>query len=294
MVKFSVSAQELFPHNEPASSIPKGVLGYRTMYQGYNLDTYRKDQVSAGIMYGVSSKLSVFSYLTASNYHLNYIPDNFTMYIFNHKQINNEATPFAFKGIYNLVKYRFLTLDGPNKHFRMAAYGEISKINAYHFEAEPDLRGNNSGIGGGMISTLLYKKTALSATVGYTNPFAVNIREENIYMKSGNAYNANFSIGHLVFPKKYADYKELNVNVYLECINKFYQNAKLIVDELPSDPAFFNVLNAGRYSELRPSVQLIFDSNTRVDFSVGLPLSNTYRLRSYPLYFVTIQKYLFK
>ncbi|MFN6946671.1 MAG: hypothetical protein ACK4ND_17110 [Cytophagaceae bacterium] len=286
--------QELFPNTEPASTIPAGVFGKRYSFQGYNAGNQQRQWHAARLMYGVNSKLTVIGSLIASNHHLREIPPNVTTVIFNHNAVSNsELFPMAFKGGHLYAKYRFLSLDGPNRHLRMAIYGEASKTDALHFEAEPNLMGYNSGLGGGVISTFLYKKLALSTTGGFINPARIQNKTEDIRMRSGNGMLLDISAGYLLFPGKYKSYKDLNINLYGELLNRFYGSADLNINSLYKDPGFFPALQSGRYSEFRGSVQFIIHSNTRLDLSIGIPVYSTYAMKAYPLYALSIQQYLF-
>ncbi|WP_204336560.1 hypothetical protein, partial [Proteus mirabilis] len=70
-----------------------------------------------------------------------------------------------FESVRFYAKYRFLSHDAIKKHFRMAAFGEVShSVNKPTYE-ELSIEGDQSGIRYGLIATQLLHKLALSATV---------------------------------------------------------------------------------------------------------------------------------
>src|SRR5260221_1377067 len=68
------SAQELFPLNEPASSVPKGVVGIRVFSQNYKDLGANKSLEGIRVMYGLTSKLSLIMVGSISNHHNRKLP----------------------------------------------------------------------------------------------------------------------------------------------------------------------------------------------------------------------------
>ncbi len=64
-------------------------------------------------------------------------------------------------------KYRFLSNDEVQRHFRMAAFARISINNSVIDQEEINLYGFNSGVEGGIVATQLLHKIALSSSVSF-------------------------------------------------------------------------------------------------------------------------------
>ena len=62
--------------------------------------------------------------------------------------------------------------------------------------------GDNKGVGGGLISTALLNKLAVSLTAGLIKPFE-HKDASGIDLEYGNAYNYSLSCGNLIYPFKY-------------------------------------------------------------------------------------------
>ena len=70
----SISAQELFPHNDPASNIPKGVLGIRVSNEFYKeLNQTRSSQIYR-FMFGLSPRWMISQSFSFSNHHAKTLP----------------------------------------------------------------------------------------------------------------------------------------------------------------------------------------------------------------------------
>ncbi len=317
------SAQELFPNTEPASNCPKGVLTIRQINEFFteytpSHDTSRTRSMNGlMIMYGVSSKLMLTLTATASNHHgsVLYESDKFIKekdgIIDTHGVAYGNDYPYRFNGFDLKAKYKFINNDGERRHFRMAAYGEVSTCRVPHDEAEPDLMDDNAGIAGGLIATQLIKRLAISATLGCIIPYYYrqnwyqDLGEMKLYY--GNAVNYSLSFGYLLFPAKYKNYKQVNVNIYLEFLGEDYQAVKIYLSNIQNanSPIYLDpgslALQAGRYLEARPGIQFIFNSNTRIDLSLATTIPDGYGgyllghsyTRMYPAYFINFQHYFF-
>ena len=301
-------AQELFPHNEPASSIPKGVLAVRYMQKNYHDINTLRNMFAVRLMYGLTSKLSMYSSATVTNHHGKDLPAN----LVNHTHSGSNTSyntgapqrgikyPYLYSGIYLYAKYRFITRDSKNSHFRVASYAEWSNVKVAHDETEPNLMDDTKGYGGGLILTYLKNRFAVSLTSGViipgkfqgSSPDSVGPNVPTL-IEYGKAWQNNISVGYLLYPRHYKNYKQTNVNVYTEFISKAFEQAKV------TQYGFFNVpintplLEAGYYLEVHPGIQGIFNSNLRVDFSVGFPLINRSYAHFYPIFYLGIQRYFF-
>src|SRR5690606_19897813 len=71
-------AQELFILTEPASTVPKGVVGIRAFGQAYEeRGAYIRGLAALRVMYGVTPKLTVMVTASASNHHSKDLPPDF-------------------------------------------------------------------------------------------------------------------------------------------------------------------------------------------------------------------------
>lgn len=295
-----LSSQELYPHVEPASNIPKGVLGIRLFNEGYNELTQFRSQQSLRFMVGLSPKWMLTQSFNFSNHHGRTFPSDFIKSDGNignhtHGVQKGNKYPYQFESLNLNVKYRFLSIDGEKRHFRMSANIEAAGGNEAHDEAEPGLMGDNGGIGGGITATKLHGRFAISANVGGILPQKYNYHrsDSSLVVKYGKAIYYNLSLGLLCLPIKYKDYKQTNVNVYLEFIGKSYGGAEVISNGKKILISNVPALEAGNYIEIRPSVQFIFQSNFRIDLSMARPIVNRSHVRVAPVYFVTIQRYFY-
>jgi hypothetical protein len=200
---------------------------------------------------------------------------------------------YFFEAMNVNLKYRFLSRDAEHQHFRMAAYLDLSGGNEAHFEAEPNLIGDNGGAGTGIISTFLLHKFAVSVNIGGIIPTDYIESANNIRMSYGKAAFLNLSFGYLLFPTVYKNYRQTNVNLYAEFQCKTYGGARIA--DNGQEVRILNApsLQAGSYIEFRPSVQFILHSNTRIDCSISTPLYNTSWTHNDPVYFITIQQSIF-
>lgn len=299
--------QELFPHNEAASSIPKNVIGVRVFTESYNEAGTQRNMAALRLMYGLTAKLSLSASATVSNHHSHFLPTNLVTHTHQGNQTTYQTGTFQrglkydyqFNGIYAFAKYRFFTNDKQNEHFRMAAYGEASYISSAHDEAEPTLLDDTKGIGFGWIGTYLKRHFAVSLTTGIILPGSYSETAPDFFggtqfteLQYGRTLKYNLSFGYLIFPFKYKSYSETNVNVYLELMGKSYESAEVKqngIDVLPQT----ELLLKGNYLEAHPGLQFIFNSNSRLDFAVGFPVINKSFARFYPVFMVGVQHYFF-
>ena len=109
------------------------------------------------------------------------------------------------------------------------------------------MMGMNSGYEAGLVATQLIKKVALSSTVSYGHAFDNN--NYNFPDTQGNsALNYTFSVGKLMYPKKYTSFKQTNINTMLEFVGQTITE------------------NGKSYLDVVPSIQFIINSQARVDF----------------------------
>lgn len=300
-------AQELFPLTEPASNMPKGVLGIRAFDQSYREPGNAiRNMGGIRLMYGVLPQLSVYVNGTVSNHHSASLPPDFPTH--NTPQIG-VPLPYRFNGINVYAKYRFLSLDGENTHFRATAYAEYGFLNVAHDEGEPNLMDDTKGGGGGLIATWLHKRFAVSFTGGVILPSPYegvvpdplpDLPGVPARVEYGRAVNYSLSFGYLLAPSSYKSYNQTNWNVYVEFLGKSYEGANVYFDNIgtPGTPypvtgAGYQVLKSNSYVEMHPGVQAIIKSNLRLDLSVGLPVINRSYAHYYPMVSLGVQRYFY-
>lgn len=239
-VSVKAQAQELFAYTEPASNMPARSLGVRlaNMLMDEKNSSRTEYHLVPELMWGVNKRLMLHA-------------DVF---------VSNATEQLAAEGGSFYAKYRFLSTDNVHSHFRMAAYGRYSFNNSEIHQQEIDMYGHNSGWQTGFVATQLLHKVALSANLSYLN--AADNGSDNKFpsQQSRQAVNYSFSFGKLVLPKEYIDYKQTNLNVMVELLGQTLGGKD------------------GAYLDIAPSVQLIFNSQARVDIGYRHQLmSSMYR-----------------
>ncbi|MFI5160306.1 MAG: hypothetical protein ACHQHN_03470 [Sphingobacteriales bacterium] len=247
-----VFSQELYVNTEPASNMATHSVGIRLENQGYFNPEY-KNRTSLEVMFGASKYLMVHGTLYASDYY--------------------HADHFEGGSVY--AKYRFLSIDSVQSHFRGAFFAKVSAINNPLTNQEIGLEGDNSGFQTGVVFTKLMHKLALSASASYLHAFdnfggytipSINAREAASY---------TLSAGYLLLPRKYENYNQVNVNIYAELLGK-------------TNPGY-----GQSYLDVAPAVQFIFNSFIRVDFSYRTPIYNSMVRTSQNTYLVRLEYNLF-
>jgi hypothetical protein len=304
-----IHSQELFPLSEPASTMPKGVLGIRMSDETYREQPVYRNAFSGRIMYGLFSKLTVMANFTETNHH----DINFPAGLAFHTHNGSSSTfstgnfqrglsyPYLFSGIDLYAKFRFFTKDGAQSHLRMALYAEWSNVNVAHDEAEPNLLEDTKGYGGGLIITTLKNHLAVSLTTGFIIPGNYDGLSPDIYggpmvpteLTYGRALKYDLSIGYLLLPVHYTTYNDPNLNVYLEFKGMSYEEAQVVQYGVKPVPIHTPLLEAGNYMDIFPGIQTILRSNLRIDLSVGFPLYNQSYAHFYPVYMFGIQRYFY-
>ncbi len=238
LISISCGAQELFSVTEPASNRPAGSIGFR--FDHSIMDEINSSKINyhliPEIMIGVSKKLTIHGNVFFSN--------------------RNEK--FESEGGSLYAKYRFLSNDAMQRHFRMAAFARVSRNNSDIHQEEINMNGHNSGFEAGIVATQLLRKVALSSSVSILKASDNGNGNKFIYgSKNSKALNYSFSIGKLMLPKEYKDYRQTNINLMAE---------------------FLTQVNTGSgkyYMDIAPSVQMIFNSQSRVDIGYRAELSST-------------------
>lgn len=219
-----IHAQELYVFTEPASNMPAKSLGVRITNEGI---------LNAGKMNRTIPELMI----------------SFNKLFMVHAQgfFSDMEGGYRAEGASIYAKYRFLSQDNAQRHFRMAAYGRLSSSRRPTYTEDINLEGDNSGAQVGLVGTQLLHKLALSANLNYTKAFQADSRQITGMPEPDHMIGYSLSSGYLVFPVKYKNYNQPNFNVYMELLGK-------------TNP------ETGRsYLDIAPAIQLILNSRTRID-----------------------------
>ncbi|KLT64592.1 hypothetical protein [Pedobacter sp. BMA] len=220
-----VVAQELYVFTEPASNMPTKSIGVRLTNEGMFNNPDFVSRTIPEVMFGFNKNLMAHAQAFLSDMDGKYRLEGGSLY----------------------VKYRFLSIDEAQSHFRAAAFGRISTSKRPTYTRDINLEGDNSGVQGGLIFTQLLHKLALSATLGYAHAFKDSESQIAGMPRPNNMLSYSLSSGYLLFPLVYKNYKEPNFNFYFEMLGK-------------TDPS-----SGQSYLDLAPAVQLILNSRTRID-----------------------------
>lgn len=235
------SSQELYVYTEPASNMPaKSLSAKLTSKFVKGLHSNRTEsRIMPEIMLGLNKNWMVHVGATFSD-----------MY----------SSNVRWESARLYAKYRFLSNDEVHKHFRMAAFAEVShSVNAVYYD-ELSLYGDQSGVQGGLVATQLVNKLAVSASTGY---LYVTSKRPSYFPEiyPYHAFNYTASAGYLVLPFQYTSYNQLNVNLYTELLGQQSLDKKLF------------------YVDLAPAVQFIFQSNAKLNVGHRWQLnSNMHRM----------------
>lgn len=240
--------QELYVYSEPASNMPahtistklKAVIGPRA---GNSLQRYTPE-----VMFGLSKSFMLHGAASFSNM----------------------LTPgVQWEGAYLYGKYRFLSIDGIHRHFRMAAFSEIGYSQNPIAMDELSIRGENSGIDAGVIATHLVDKLAISGTASYLKVFEKEV-DKMPHPMATSAINYSLSAGYLILPVKYKSYEQLNFNIYAELLGQqTFEKETYFVDAAPAIQFIFNStskLNLGYRFQLKGNALRAAKESFQVSF----------------------------
>lgn len=252
-----VEGQELFVYTEPASTMPARSISVKLSGLFMSAQAWHDQsmqRVMPEVRFGVSRKFMLHTGLTFANMHT----DN-----------------FAWESIYSYGQYRFLSHDELHAHFRMAAFLEGSYSRAPFHNDEVNLDGDKSGIRGGIIATQLWNRMAVSASASHTQILDESRNNKSVIYTPSRIYQAmsySLSTGYLLFPAEYRDYRQTNLNLYAEFLSQQSLDRK----------AWF--------VDAAPALQLIFASNTRVNFGYRFQLGGTMQRMSRQSWQVSIER----
>lgn len=232
----TLTAQELYVFSEPASNMPAHSLSVKENWkvQKNKYTGTRDSRYTTELMFGINKNLMVHTVASFSN-----------MY----------SGGQQFEGGKLYAKYRIFSKDDLFSHLRIAAYAEGAITRKESMYDEYSFDGDKSGVGGGAIITQLLHKFAISGTTG----FKVT---SDPYGNSGfTVINYSLSAGYLLLPKTYTDYKQTNLNLYLELLGGA------------------TTRRGGRYLDIAPAAQLIFNSQAKLNLGYRFQVDgNMYRM----------------
>ena len=235
--------QELFVVTDPASNVPAGSVSIRLgqllfkekFEEGYNY--HLMPEVTWGMNKNLMFRASAF--------------------------VSNRNTELVTEGASFYSKFRFYSTDDLNSHFRLAAFGRYSFNNSDIHQEQIEIMGHNSGFETGLIATKLIKKVAISSSVSFER--AYDNKPNYVYptTQGNSATNYTLSFGKLMYPKKYTNYKQTNINLMIEFVGQ-------TINE-----------NGKSYLDVVPAIQFIINSQARVDLAYRQELVNS-MLRTAP------------
>lgn len=240
----SVKSQELYVFTEPASNMPSKSIGLRLTSEGFFTPEFANRFIPE-LMIGFNKNFMLHAQGFASDMDGRYRVEGGSLY----------------------AKYRFLSLDEAQSHFRAAAFGRVSTSKRPTYTQDINLEGDNSGVQAGVVFTQLLHKLALSGTLSYTKSFKDLDKQEHHMPAPDQLLGYSLSSGYLLLPFVYKDYNQPNFNLYFEVLGKT------------------NPENGRSYVDLAPAVQLIINSRTRIDlgyrFEVAGNLPGRYNKNMY-------------
>lgn len=140
----------------------------------------------------------------------------------------------------------------------MAVFSRISFNNSDIHQEEIEMKGHNTGVEIGMIATTLLRKVALSTGLSMVKATNNSNNNKFIYgLENSKAINYTLSIGKLMLPTVYKAYKQTNINLMVEFLHQV------------------NIGSGKYYMDLAPSLQMIFNSQSRVDIGYRKQLGST-------------------
>jgi hypothetical protein len=222
-------AQELFVVTDPASNVPAGSISIRLgqslfkekFEDGYNY--HFMPEVTWGMNKNLMFRASAF--------------------------VSNRNTELVTEGASFYSKFRFYSTDDLNSHFRLAVFGRYSFNNADIHQEQIEIMGHNTGFETGIVATKLIKKVAISSSVSFERAFDNKPIYAYPSTQGNNATNYTLSFGKLMYPKKYTNYKQTNINLMVEFVGQ-------TINE-----------NGKSYLDVLPAVQFIINSQARIDLA---------------------------
>jgi hypothetical protein len=247
-------SQELFVVTDPASNVPANTISVR-----------------------LSQSLFKEEFVPGYNYHL--MPEvtyglNKNLMFRGSAFVSNRSNQLVTEGGSFYTKYRFYSTDDLNSHFRLAAFGRYSFNNADIHQEQIEIMGHNTGFETGFVATKLIKKVAISSSVSFEKAFDNKPNYSFPDNFGDNATNYTLSFGKLMYPKKYTNYKQTNINLMVEFVGQ-------------------TINESGKsYLDVVPAIQFIINSQARIDLAYRQELASS-MLRTAPNGFYFNLEYIF-
>lgn len=221
--------QELFVVTDPASNVPANSLAINIMQSAFKekFETGYNYHLMPEVTYGINKNLMV----RGSAF------------------ISTRTNELYAEGGSVMAKYRFLSSDDLNSHFRMAAYGRYSFNRADIHQEQIEILGHNTGFETGIIATKLIHKLAISSSLSFEMALDNKPNYPFPDYLGNNATNYTLSFGKLMYPKKYTSFKQTNINLMVEFLGQ-------TINE-----------NGKSYLDVVPAIQFIFNSQARLDLA---------------------------
>lgn len=240
----STSGQELYVFSEPASNMPARALAVKASGKFLNSimsgRTDHRQKVYAS--FGLDRKWMMRVGTTVSN-----------MY---------SSPESRWESVSAYAKYRFFSRDGVHRHFRAAAFLEAAHSRNEPMFDEISLEGDQGGVQAGVVLTQLVHKLAVSTTLGWTEVLQARRWDDtHAAMHPYRSLSFSLSAGYLLLPVRYRSYRQTNLNLYVEMLGAR------------------NTDRPQGYLDLAPALQLIFNSNTKLNAGYRLALGgDMYRM----------------
>lgn len=246
-------SQELYVFTEPASNMPAGSLSAKMIHRSL-VSKYNSDyrqRYTPELMFGINRQWMLHVSSGFSNFY---------------------TSQLRWESVKTYAKYRFYSADDVHRHFRMAAFAEAAYSRSPFYYGDINLEGDNSGVQAGIIATGLLNKLAVSATTSIIKVFADRTEHVVQLGQSIHALYYSLSAGYLLLPFNYSSYKQTNLNLYVETIG-------------------MKGLDKGDYMlDLAPALQLIFNSNVKINLGARLQVTGNMQRIAEKNYFISVER----
>ncbi len=245
----------MYVFTEPASNMPSRSFTPSVSAMISNRDGRTRSRMAPELMFGINENWMAHVGATFADMH---------------------TTGYAWESVNAYVKYRFLSNDQVHRHFRMALFANGSHSrNQFHYD-EISLMGDKPGIQAGIIATQLWKKLAVSGTLAHTQVFHKSRKDDVIYVPERNYRSIDYSLsaGYLVLPVEYKDYKQTNLNLYLEFLGQQ------------------TIDRSTNYIDIAPALQLIFNSNLKVNIGRRFQIAGNMERMNDNSWLITVERTL--
>lgn len=253
-------AQELYVFTEPASNIPARSFSVKlsSNLAGKSMEDRNiiAQRYRPELMAGLSKNWMVKAGLGFSDFN---------------------SPQFRYESINLYSKYRFLTKDGDFSHFRMAAFADGVLSRSYSPYDEISLQGDRTAAAAGIVATQLLHRWAISSSLTHTQVLDRHRfrQERDINGLPFQAMDYSLSAGYLLLPRAYTDFRQTNLNLYTELLAQQSLDVK------------------GYYLDLAPSVQLIFNSDTKLNLGYRIQIGGNMTRMATNSWLLSLEKSFF-